>query len=587
MKSLDRNELFHQLEIVLDNCHPSDWGDIVDLLKQIKNKKKALINPRSEDFMKSFARGTAFITFSYGIDGVSIEMSKYAHIINDLYTPLGTPSIHFICGHFHPEAVSILGAEWHRNQIDGIDGWDKWDDGTWFNALFLTNMKSFSAESSRLTSEIYKQAKLIANRLGKYFVDNKISFVIPVNVASNPGNIAFTLGLVLVTEIFGTYVLNSNHDFYWEAGLPASMREPGEQPGVRDHFFRNRDNKTFFLLFDSLFPWNGSRWLQANINAYQSRILINNFGFSKEKVFEISTSVADTFFELYSKKDVFDIRLRMGHILSNGEAIMRPVPVADHLSRVECWMKNQQPIILGAHAGLSVNPRSDDLIILLQPTRIISRKRIERNFELIRQLFQKSALQEEFRENLNCQLILHISGPTPIEHQEALQNILFAYQETINGLPELLANRIFLAFSAGHETHTSFSKNKFQPLTIEAIYRMADVVVFPSEAEGRGLPIIEASASGLPIICSHYRHKDVFSDVIGEKLDEELRIKYIVFPEGEFSQTVLSDIANLLIHPGTKQNNIIHNREAVRARYSYIALKHGFERLLNQLSKLN
>jgi len=448
-------------------------------------------------------------------------------------------------------------------------------------------MKSFSAESGRLTSEIYKQAKLIAKRLGKYFVDNLISFVIPVNVASNPGNIAFTLGLVLVTEIFGTYVLNSNHDFYWEAGLPASMREPGEQPGARDHFFRNRDNKSFFSLFDSLFPWNGSRWLQANINAYQSRKLVNNFGFPKEKVFEISTSVADTFFELYDKKDVFDIRLRMGHILSHGQAIMRPVAIADHLSRVEYWMKNQQPIILGAHAGLSVNPRSDDLIILLQPTRIISRKRIERNFELIQQLFQKSALQEEFRENRNYQLILHISGPTPIEHQEALQKILFAYQETINGLPEMLANRIFLAFSAGHETHASFSKNKFQPLTIEAIYRMADVVVFPSEAEGRVLPIIEASASGIPSSCSQYRHKDVFSDVIGEKLAEDLRIKYILFPEGEFNQTVLSDIANLLIHPGTKQTNIIHNREAVRARYSYIALKHGFERLLIKLYNLD
>ncbi len=79
-----------------------------------------------------------------------------------------------------------------------------------------------------------------------------------------------------------------------------------------------------------------------------------------------------------------------------------------------------------------------------------------------------------------------------------------------------------------------FQKNSFEPLTIEAIYRMADAVVFPSETEGRGLPIIEASASGIPIICSQYRPREVFSDVIGEKLPKELRIQYTLFPEGRF-----------------------------------------------------
>ncbi len=180
--------------------------------------------------------------------------------------------------------------------------------------------------------------------------------------------------------------------------------------------------------------------------------LINKFGFPEEKVFEISTCIADTFFEAYSKKDVIDIRLRMGHILSNGEAIMRPVPIDDHLSRVDQWMKNQQPIILGARPGLSVDPRSDDLIILLQPTRIVGRKRIERNLELIDALFRKSALREEFENNPNRQLILHITGPTPKEHQEDLEKVLFAYKKTIRALPEMLADRIFLAFSVGQET---------------------------------------------------------------------------------------------------------------------------------------
>ncbi len=151
----------------------------------------------------------------------------------------------------------------------------------------------------------------------------------------------------------------------------------------------------------------------------------------------------------------------------------------------------------------------------------------------------------------------------------------------------MLADRIFLAFSVGQESHASFSKKQFEPLTIENIYRMADVVVFPSETEGRGLPIIEASASGIPIICSQYRPREVFSDVIGEKLPEELQIHYTLFPEGKFTQAFLSDVADLLIHPDAKQKLIIQNREAVRIRYSHESFKNKFERLLNQLYELD
>lgn len=587
MNSSHLNERLHQLTAVLDNCHPLGWNDIVLLLNRIKNKKKAPLIPHSEDFLKDFARGTAFITFSYGIDGVSIETSKYAHTLNELFTPAGNPSIHVISGNFEPQAASILSPEWHKLQIDGIDGWHKWDEGKWFKALFRRKMQSHGESSNLLASEVYRQAVLIAKRLGKYFLDNQISLVIPVNVASNPGNIALTLGLVFVTEILGIYVLNSNHDFYWESGKPLSERALGEKPGIRDHFFRNIKNRHFFSLFKLLYPWNGNRWLQININARQSRRLIKKFSFPEKKIAEISTCLADAFFESYSKKDVADIRLKMGHILSDGKAIMRPVPIDHHLSEVNLWMKNQQPIIIGARPGLSVDPKSDDLIVLLQPTRIVRRKRIVRNFDLINALFQKSALREEFKNNPNRQLILHITGPAPKEHQADLEKVLLAYKRTVRALPKMLADRIFIAFSVGQESHASFAKKQFEPLTIEDIYRMADVVVFPSETEGRGLPIIEASASGVPIICSQYRPREVFNDVIGESLPKELQIHYTLFPEGRFTQTFLSIVTDLLIHPDFKQKLITQNREAVRIRYGYESFKIKFERLLNQLYELD
>ncbi len=583
MTSFDRIDSFHKLTTVLDSCNPTDWDDIVCLLKQIKSISKGSLTGQGKDSLELFAEGAAFITFSYGIDGVSMEMAKYAQTLSELLTPWGNPSIHFIGENFQPQVSTILSAEWHKFEMAGINGWSKWDEGKWFRALFRKEMGSVSKESNLLVKEIYRQAVSIAKRLGKYFLDNRISFVVPVNVASNPGNLALTLGLVLVTEILGLYVLNSNHDFYWEAGKPLADREYGEEPGVRDHFFRNIKNKTFFSLFKLLYPWNGDRWLQININARQSRRLVDRFSFPKEKVFEISTYIADAFFSEYGKSDVFDIRLRMGHILSGGEPILHPVQIADHLSLVDDWMKNQRPIILGARSGLSVDPRSDDLIVLLQPTRIVSRKRIERNLELISALFQHLPFRAEFEHNSRRQLVLHITGPAPREHQEDLEKVLFAYEKTIRAVPDFLADRIFIAFSVGRESHASFSKNQFKPLAIEDLYRMADVVVFPSETEGRGLPIIEASASGIPIICSHYSPREVFSDVIGEKLPDEMRIKYTLFPEGKFQRKFLSDVTNLLFNPGSKLNPIVHNKEAVRARFSQAAFNRKFKRLLKQL----
>lgn len=557
------------------------------MLNQIRNKEKPVLIPPSENPLNTFAKGTVFFTFSYGIDGVSVEISKYAQILTDLFGQYRNPAIHLIGDQFYPQADSVLNPEWVRCEIDGIDGWDKWENGKWFDALFKAEMKSHSEESNLLAVEIYKQAVSIAKRLGKYSLENQISLIIPVNVASNPGNLAAMLGLTFVTEFLGIYVLNSNHDFYWEGGKPPGMREEGEDPGIRDHFFRNIDNKSFFSLFEIIYPWDGDRWMQTNINARQSRKLIEDYGFNAEKVSELSTCVSDTFFESYSKEDVANIRLRMGHILSDGEAILRPVPIDEHLARVSTWMENQEPLILASRSGLSVAPESDALIVLLQPTRVVARKRIERNLELIGTLLQKSALQKEFEENPDRQLILHITGPTPIEHQADLETVLLAYKNTLDQLPDELSERIFLSFSVGNENHESFSKKGFVPLTIETIYRMADAVVFPSETEGRGLPIVEASASGIPMICSQYHPREVFGDVVGEGLPEDLQIRYSLFPDGEFSQAFLTEVAELLLNPETKQELVAHNQNAVRARYSIEALRDKFEQLLNQLVALD
>ena len=507
------------------------------------------------------------------------KLLKYARALGALYRSQGEYAIHLIGGKFHSQANSIIESDWQRYQIEGISGWAKWDQGKWFQMLFYEDMPEGSTNSDTLAREIYSQAVKIAQALGEYLVENNINLLIPVNVASNPGNMASTLAFTLVSEAMEMYVINSNHDFYWEGGKPKMERYLGERPGSRDLFFRNFDNRPFFKLFESIYPWNGDQWLQVNINRRQSKKLIRDYGFPKNKVFEISTCISDKFFEDYNDTDIKLARIRMAYILSGGEAILHPIPVEEHIADLKNWMTNQTPCILGHRAGLSVDPRTDKFIYLLQPTRIIPRKRIERDLELIDALLGEPSFREYFNQNTNHKIILHITGPAPNDHRAYLKQFLQRFNSLSQSLPASIADRIFLAFSVGREDHPSLKENNLQPLSIEEIYRMATLVLLPSRREGRGLPIIESCASGVPIICRRYRYVDVFDEVVGKGLPEEQQIRYTLFPERDFNLEFLEGVSNSLIHPQLHQERNQHNRNAVRLRYSQDALTKSFEQM--------
>ena len=565
----------------------SDWSGISNVLLQLKDSVPLPSRSTRAEFLDLMRKGIAFITFDYGIDGVSIEISKYGEALESFLEGPEDIAIHLIGGEFSPQANSVIKDRWQRLNIEGINGWSKWDDGRWFSGLYYEDMPEGSRISDALAKEVFTQAVSIAERVGRYLLEKDISLLIPVNIGCNPGNFALTLALVLVSEAMGIYVINSNHDFYWEGGMSTSDKRTSEPDGLRDHFFRNVENRPFFTLFESIYPWNGQRWLQVNINRRQSRRLIKEYAFSKSKVFELSTSLSERFFEDYSQGDVKHARLRMAYILSDGKPIIGPITVDAHCIGLIDWMQDQTPRVLGARSELQLDLTSDELIYILQPTRVIARKQVERNLILLKELLARQNFRKAFDKNNNLQIVLHITGPTPIEHQEDHELIIEAYKNVIDAVPSWIADRIFVAFSGGHETHHSFTGENFQPLQIEDIYRMATVVVFPSEREGRGLPIIEASASGVPIICSRYSPDEVFAEVVGEDLPEEDQIDYLLFPKGTFSESFLKQVTKLLLHPELNENRIQHNKNAVRSRFSTNNLEKAFGNLLEKLRILN
>ncbi len=582
MKSRDNNHLFSEMMEKLEMHNPSNWNEISSILKKLSKNAPPIEKYNRNEFWEKVRTGLAFWTYDFGIDGVSIEIAKYAQCMQDIQHTDKKAEIHFIAGDFHPQADNVLKPGWKRHRIDRANGWHKWDKGVWFDKLFYQEMKENSDISHKMAVEIWDQAVEMAEKLGHYVAENEISLLIPVNVNSNPGNLATGLCTILVSELMDLYVLNSNHDYYWEGGKPVSERKPLEKAGPRDKFFRNCDNTPFFSLFKLIYPWNGRRWIQVNINKIQSMKLIDN-GFSKDRVFEISTMISDEFFEEYSEEDIKSVRLRMAHILSGGNPLIQTIAVESFMQNIEKWMNNQKPQVCSARDGLSLDLVSNQIHYFLQPTRIIDRKRIDKDWHLVAALLRHPPFLNDFVNNDKRQIVLHITGPAPIEHQADLESVLNAYIKVIDKLEESVANRIFMAFSIGTEVHSSFEKYNFKRLTIEDIYRLATVVLFPSQTEGRGLPIIESSAAGIPIICSRYQPEEIFASVVGEDLTEDHLIRYILFPEKQYTESFLDEITEVLVNPQKREEHNKHNTEVTRQRYSRKVMHRAFNEYLDQL----
>jgi len=484
---------------VLSDRKVESWDDINGVLDELARKPLAVPD---EDFARRLAGGIAFLTFDFGIDGVTIEIAKYATCLEQELRNRGVePVIHCIAGDFHRSAGQVLAERWHRKRIDQANGWSKWHGGKWFDRMFRADMPANSAESGEVAREIWQQATGFARELADYLTESGVGLLIPVNVNSNPGNPAFALATVLASEALGMPVLNSCHDFYWESGKPASERKPGESPGVRDHFFRNHENEAFFRFLERIHPWTGARWLTFVINALQKKQILLHSDIEPARVMEIGTYIEDAFFSPVTPERKVELRRHLGHILAHGERMISIESTEEFEARIPDWMQNQLPVVCGAEHGLSFDLADPHALWFLQPTRIVPRKRIPRDWELIGTLFEYAPFLSMFEENPELTLTLHVTGPVPAEHEEDLRAVLAGFKRVLSGVPGYIGRRIYLALSAGKLAHSTFQGRGLDHLNLADLYHLADLVMLPSSTEGRGLPILEAAATGLPLIC--------------------------------------------------------------------------------------
>jgi glycosyltransferase involved in cell wall biosynthesis len=192
-----------------------------------------------------------------------------------------------------------------------------------------------------------------------------------------------------------------------------------------------------------------------------------------------------------------------------------------------------------------------DTRLLLQPTRVVPRKRIERAVELARRL------------DVPCTLLIsHATGDEGTEYAEYLRD----YAELV-GVP-----LVFAPDTIGHWRGTTPDGRRIYSLG--DVYQQADLVTYPSTVEGFGNAFLETIYYKRPIVVSTY---EIYRRDIQPKGFKVIEFDdYIT--EGTVKQTL-----EALNSPAQTREHCERNYELGRRYYSYTVLRNLLVALLNTM----
>lgn len=555
-----------------------DLGIFIDQLRETKPLPSVNFHGSYEKRQEHISESAmGFITFMYSIDGVTIEVEKYIKVFKKKYPEM---DIHCLAGQIYEESDKIIPKYVKRYEIPEMASFDEWP---LYKDFFFTKLERGSKEYNNLILKFWNEVLLITEKLGKYVEENDIKLLYLINVCSNPGNVSTALATVFVSEFLGIPVINNNHDFYWEGGRSSvDIEVHNRKKGPRDFFFTNHHLGEVFSLIEVLYPWESRSWMNVNINRRQSRHLVKINGQNPANVCEIGTAVDTSVYFNVSKRQKINAFHQFEKILSRYNESLIGYSVNDVISSKLVDAENPRPILIG-NKTQRVEKFLNENIILLQPTRIIGRKRIEKGFSLIKKMFQQPDFAERMINTPNLKLTIIVTGPIANGHFDYFLSLLEGFSEMLNTIDGEIAKKVYLSFLFSELDKKPFKKRFEEPVTIPDLYNIASLVLLPSKTEGRGLPIIEAAACGTPIFCTRYTPENVYSEVIGEHLPEKQRLKVIEFSGRKVSNKHAKKIINRVLFPHLYTNEVLHNKNAVNERFSIKALTNNIEEICTKL----
>lgn len=571
MSALLSKELLYEL----NQENINTWFDLGLYIDQLRDQLPSFehLPNNFNGFLSRLEHGVAFISFDFGIDGVSMEVCKYAKAFEQIKQQT---KIHFIAGTFKKGHQTIIEERWFKHEILYSDGFNGCST---YAAYFETKLSRGSKEYNKLIAELWQQTLGLCRQIGDIIEQQHIQLLIPCNINANPGNVALALAIVIVSEKMKIPVLNNSHDFYWEDGRREEQRKSA---GVRDHFFTNAHLGEVFTLIEMLYPWDSSLWFQTVLSSSQETSLIDNFGFNPGNIGLMPTSVDLDCYRQVDDQERISILKRMELLLRGDAPVLLSKNIKNYQNIDKNWVEDAVPLLLGYEDNLPHTLLTGNLLFL-QPTRIIARKRIEYDFDFIQSLLIFSGFKRIFDRNSALTITMYVSGPLAYPfsaHCAYFNKLTTAFGALLESIDSAYRKRVFLAFNFGAEKNELFVRKSYNILRIQEIYAVANLVLLPSKQEGRGLPLLEAAAVEIPILTSRYDPEAVFREVIGEHLSEDLRLKVFEYPKDkQFSAEMLTDITELLFNPYGQHTT--HNVDVIKKRYSVEVLAQTIKNFLH------
>lgn len=371
--------------------------------------------------------------------------------------------------------------------------------------------------------ELNRMSEAIAARFREVIQEKEINLILAENVWCVAANPAVAPALEIVRQEFGIPAVAHNHDFYWERREGFSLTCAGAVE-----------------LTDKYLPPHNPTIRHSVINSLAQAELLERKGIKSVVV-----------------PNVFDFS-------------------------TPAWAKDTYNSDLRAEIGLSEND-----LILLQATRIVSRKGIELAIDFAKALNTPERLKtlqdkglydgREFTEE--NRIVLVLAGYARDDVSGGYKDLLTKKAE--NGNIELL----YIEDRVDADRSTREDQKIY---SLWDTYTMADLVTYPSLWEGWGNQFLEAVKAKLPLLLFEY---PVYKIDIKDKGFEVISLgdKIRDFDEDGLARvedSVIEDAADqalsLLTDSGQREQVVEHNFEVALQHYSMETLKGYLEPLFTE-----
>ena len=190
----------------------------------------------------------------------------------------------------------------------------------------------------------------------------------------------------------------------------------------------------------------------------------------------------------------------------------------------------------------------EDQLLILQPTRVVKRKRIELAIELVNKLGKKAKL-----------VISHASGDEGHDYECRVKEYA-----CLMGVDTVFVSDII-------NERRGYTESGQKIYTLNDIYPHADLVTYPSDFEGFGNAFLEAIYFRKPIVVNSY---SIYSMDIKPKGFSAIEIN------GYITEKSVKHVEKILKDEELRKKMVDHNYEIATTSYSYSVLHNKLKALL-------